>query len=334
MYSKLEQYIFFALKKHRQIHLPGYGVLEIVTKDAESHPVHHEYEAPAEFIQFSENAAHGKNLAEILATDASLKKSMAEKIINDFFETFSQKLNSENKAELEGIGAFYLKGKTLEFRAEPNAELLQVYYGLFNFKAGTPKKAKQDHIPVAKKKKKRKIPAIVFIILFFGAAITAAFFIFPEQSNEIWNKAISVFDKNDENRTPIENNTNSTPNDTVAIANIDSTMADSSNADTADIDITQNANENSGSNIENNTVSSGPKYYVVAGCFQMKELADNLVSKLKNQNYPALIIGTTPEGLHIVSFNKGYSSKDEALQMLNQIQSRDGRNDLWIHYGN
>lgn len=329
MYSKLEQYIFFALKKHRQIHLPGYGVLEIVKKDAESHPVHHEYEAPAEFIQFSENAAHGKNLAEILAADASLEKSMAEKIINDFFETFSQKLNSENKAELEGIGAFFLKGKTLEFRAEANAELLQVYYGLFNFKAGTPKKAKQDHIPVAKKKKKRKIPAIVFIILFFGAAITAAFFIFPEQSNEIWNKAISVFDKNDKNRTSIENNTDSIPNDTVAIANIDSSETDS-----VDIDIIQDTDENSGSNIENNTVSTGPKYYVVAGCFQMKELADNLVNKLKNQNYPALIIGTTPEGLHIVSFNKGYSSKDEALQMLNKIQSRDGRNDLWIHYGN
>lgn len=332
MYSKVENYIFFALKEYRQINLPGFGVLEIQSKKAEVHPVHHAYEAPAEFIQFSPNASHGKDLAKYLSKDADLDLNTAEKIISDFFLEFSKKLSTLNKAEIKGVGVFFEKGKTIHFQAEANTELIPHSYGLFNFKAGTPKKETIVTAPKIEKKKKRKVPAIIFILVFLGAAITSAFFVFPKKSNEIWNKAIAVFNKEEtQNQVADQENSDSTITETSKVIVSDTIATDTIKIDSSEIEVIQ---KNNTQITENNNAPSGTRYFVVANSFSMKEFADDYVNKLKNKNYPARIIGVNSSGLNIVSYNEGFATKEQARQYMQEIQIKEGRNDLWIHCQN
>ncbi|PLW94185.1 MAG: hypothetical protein C0592_03680 [Marinilabiliales bacterium] len=338
MYAKVEQYIFFALKKYRQINLPGYGVLEIIKKEAQSHPVHHEYEAPGEHIQFSPNAAHGKDLADCLAKDADLTSDKANDIINSFFKEFTAKLETTNKAELKGIGVFFEKGKILHFQAEADVQLTPESYGLFGFKAMAPKKQKTVTPKKPKEKKKRKVPAFIYVLLFLGVAITAAFFVFPEESNEVWQKAISIFDKSDEQDIANNNNsTDSSETDTVAVINTDTLDVDTLETDTVETNITEaNHSETNSGNNNNNTYSSrAGTFHVIANCFSMKELADNYVANLKSQGFSqANILGVNSSGLHVVSFNTGFATKDEARKYMREVQSKTGRTDLWVHCHN
>lgn len=62
------------------------------------------------------------------------------------------------------------------------------------------------------------------------------------------------------------------------------------------------------------------KYYVVAGCFEIEENANNYVSYLKNKGYNPEKFGKVGK-LYVVSFNS-FSSKEAAIKELREIQGK------------
>ncbi len=70
------------------------------------------------------------------------------------------------------------------------------------------------------------------------------------------------------------------------------------------------------------------KYYIVAGSFKSLENAENLVAKLNTKGYQPELFGTTPKGLHMVSY-ESYDSKQDASSALRKIM-REANPSAWI----
>jgi hypothetical protein len=70
------------------------------------------------------------------------------------------------------------------------------------------------------------------------------------------------------------------------------------------------------------------KYYVIGGAFKVRENADNMLTSLRSEGYPAEDAGQNPAGLYMVSY---FSSEDrsEALVNLNTIR-REKNPSAWM----
>lgn len=332
MFSTEEKYIVFALKKYKRINLSGIGMLELLDKKVEAHPISHEFKPPTIQIVFSHGIFNGKNIEETLSKDASIDILKAKEVINKYFAYFLETLASKKKYSLSGIGNFvYDSQKSIVFKAEPSPAFTKEHYGLFELAAGIPKKEKTPTPITSKKKKKRKIKAFPIIILLIAAIIVAGIFVFPKQSQDLWNKTISIFDKNDNNSESTRQEDTDNINDSTANQQNEDSINKDNNID-IDTTIIQENEIITDSIIPEQEINSGPKYYIVSACFISKELANRHVNKLKAGSYPTCICKTRSDGSTIVAFDKGYSNKEDALKHLNTIQIKENRNDLWLYY--
>jgi len=69
------------------------------------------------------------------------------------------------------------------------------------------------------------------------------------------------------------------------------------------------------------TITTGKRYYIVAGVFSIEDNADNLVLELRSKGYTAEKFGKIGS-MHAVSYGV-YSSKSEANTVLNQIKAKE-----------
>lgn len=70
-------------------------------------------------------------------------------------------------------------------------------------------------------------------------------------------------------------------------------------------------------------------YFLVAGCFEYKELADKLCEKLQNEGFDSKIIPYF-ENLYLVTYN-GYATRPEALEALKEIRQKKGKEKTWLY---
>lgn len=70
-------------------------------------------------------------------------------------------------------------------------------------------------------------------------------------------------------------------------------------------------------------------YFLIAGCFEYKELADKLCDKLQKQGFDSKIIPYY-ENLYLVSYN-GYATRQEALEALKELKKEKGKEKTWIY---
>lgn len=76
------------------------------------------------------------------------------------------------------------------------------------------------------------------------------------------------------------------------------------------------------------TSDTSDKFFVIGGCFSIFENAEKLVAQLKNQGYPALLLGKNKGGLEMVGIASA-KSHSKAVEMLGFIQD-SGYADAWI----
>lgn len=76
-------------------------------------------------------------------------------------------------------------------------------------------------------------------------------------------------------------------------------------------------------------IKKNEKYFLIAGCFEYKELADKLVSKLQKEGYDAKIIPYF-ENLYLVSY-EGFGTPDEAKTALGELKKEKGKEKTWIY---
>ena len=76
-------------------------------------------------------------------------------------------------------------------------------------------------------------------------------------------------------------------------------------------------------------ISGGPKYYVVAGCFEYRVNADSYIEQLQAQGYNSELFGTW-KNLYAVSFSS-FTTKDQALQEMYRIR-QSVEPEAWVLY--
>ncbi len=81
---------------------------------------------------------------------------------------------------------------------------------------------------------------------------------------------------------------------------------------------------------ETSSVSGQKYFYVVAGCFQQKQNANNYLKKLQNEGYEAEKFGMI-RNMHAISYSK-HETREEALENLQKIRREREPNAWLIHY--
>lgn len=71
-------------------------------------------------------------------------------------------------------------------------------------------------------------------------------------------------------------------------------------------------------------------YFLIAGCFEYKELADKLCEKLQKEGFDSKIIPYY-ENLYLVSYI-GYATSKEAQEALNTLKHESGKENTWIYH--
>lgn len=71
-------------------------------------------------------------------------------------------------------------------------------------------------------------------------------------------------------------------------------------------------------------------YFLIAGCFEYKELADKLCEKLQQEGFDSKIIPYY-ENLYLVSYT-GYATSQEAQEALNTLKHESGKEKTWIYH--
>lgn len=69
-------------------------------------------------------------------------------------------------------------------------------------------------------------------------------------------------------------------------------------------------------------------YYLVAGCFKVRENAERLNAKLLNQGYNSKILPFY--NMSMVTY-EGYETRQEAQDALNRIVREDGKEETWVY---
>ena len=80
--------------------------------------------------------------------------------------------------------------------------------------------------------------------------------------------------------------------------------------------------------ITKSAVSTGKRYYLVAGCFSVEANANKLVTKLNSEGFQAEKFVRTKNNLYYVSYSS-YTSNMEASQAMNRLKSA-GKSNVWI----
>lgn len=70
-------------------------------------------------------------------------------------------------------------------------------------------------------------------------------------------------------------------------------------------------------------------YFLIAGCFEYKENADKLCTKLQQEGYDSKIIPYF-ENLYLVSYN-GFPTRQEGLKALKEIRREPGKEKTWLY---
>lgn len=81
--------------------------------------------------------------------------------------------------------------------------------------------------------------------------------------------------------------------------------------------------------VEKKVKNENQNFFLVAGCFEYKELADKLNAKLQNEGYDSRIVPYY-ENLYLVSYN-GYATLEEARAALKELKKEKGKEQTWIY---
>lgn len=342
----IAHYVSELLFHHDCVVVPGFGAFVSTYASAKIHPAQHTFTPPSKQIVFNKHILQNDGLlANAVATAVPCSFDEAMKGIAGFVNELNNDLKAGKKAELHNLGMISLDPeKNIVFEPFPEINFLVDSFGLSSFQSmpvirevvAEKKKVieKAPDRPVAEELAKSKpvrrrmrttlitsaivIPAIVAAAWFTSqnADGLASFWPFGKKEASKF-QPVKWFNKNpnDTMRTITELKTDPdgiatisiAPNAPPIIVNIHKVMPDTTRvADRTNKAYTPGY--------------SGNRYYVIGGCFEVKENADRFIRSLKEKGYDPKVIEQVRSRLThigIASFN----SKEEATNFLSKVSA-------------
>ena len=81
---------------------------------------------------------------------------------------------------------------------------------------------------------------------------------------------------------------------------------------------------------ENTMVKEAPEYFLIGGCFRIKDNADRMYDKLHKEGYANAIIMPYSRDLYLVAY-EGYKTEKEAITAVRKIHKVPGKEETWIY---
>ena len=334
---------------HDQVIVSGLGVFTTEIEKAYIHPVEHSFSPEFKKIKFRADANVQDDLLEKKIGTASAKEA-----ISDFVEKVQKGLKAGQKVQLKNIGYLYVH-HTGEIILEQDRSFNYVKknFGLQGFIQEPVKKIVPSEKPVtAAVEEKKKSRSLVLIVLWVVAIILAGVAFWQAENIS------SLFESKQPIAQTADNQDSKETKNNAEIAKVavdtavtkESEIVDSSSLVTTSDSAQQtvdNKDENEEVIAQNpveeevkqpveeeavvNTIPAdykGPRYYVIAGCFESKQKAEDLLASLHEAGYERAFLKGKIGRLHRVSYDVFTKRSDASRYMLKL--KREGRKGVWI----
>lgn len=312
---RVEHYIVELLYRHNCIVVPDFGAFLANSRPAQTNIDSHWIAPPIKSLTFNQQLT--KNDGLLVSYIANAKNLAYDDMLNEVLEcskTWKKHLKKGEKLFLFGIGALQLsKDNTILFTPEDRTNYLPSSFGLAPVTAIPLQRERfieevaelegQSPLMIATPKRESgyfrpflKYTAVFFLMMSLGSS------------------AYLGYTRHESSQLLVED---------AAQKKVDKTIQQATFFDGAPITLPAFT-----LNVTQNEKPKGPRYYVIAGAFRIKENADRKIVQLKRQNFDAEYVGVNKFQLHQVAFSS-FDSKNKALQYLNQIQ-RNVSADAWL----
>jgi hypothetical protein len=338
-------YVSELLFQHDCVVVPGFGAFVSTYAPARVHPAQHTFSPPSKQIVFNKHLQQNDGLlAQTIASTVPCSFDEAMAGITVFVNELNANLKSGKKVELHNLGVLSLDPeKNICFETYPEINFLVDSFGLSSFQSmpilreGVVEKRKVVEkadrplpleLPVSKPTRRRTrrtlitsalvIPALAAAVWFTSANTDgfAGFGIFGKKEPSKF-QPVKWFTKNasDTLRTITELKTD--PNG-IAVISI------APNAPPIIVDIHKVMPDTTRVAVRTNQTFvpnySGKKYYVIGGCFEVKENADRFIRGLQAKGYNPQVIEQVRSRLTHIGI-AAFDSKEEALSFLSKIST-------------
>jgi cell division septation protein DedD/nucleoid DNA-binding protein len=352
---QLDKHIGSLLYKHNCVIITDFGGFVTNYKSAAIHPVQHTFTAPSKQIAFNRNLTSNDGLlANYISQKLSVSYPEACRIIANFVEACNRELESGKKIVFANVGElFFDREKNLQFVPQTEVNYLLDSFGLSSFQSPAVKRdermielAEMENIipSVSRRKNKSKIWRLIEVVP-VAAALT--YFIINSSLTANLNASFASLNPFANNTTEKAEATPSPVQPQSGVANNEAEII----AEPAPVITTPTVTEEKTEPVTALpkeiiapakeevvtapiaikpalTSSTNHSLYIVGGCFSVPENAEKLVQQLKNEGYPAMILGKNAKGMNMVGIASA-ANRSKAEEMLGFIQE-SGYPDAWI----
>jgi len=331
------------LFNHNRVVVNGLGVFTTEEEKAYIHPVEHSFTPEFKKIKFQLDV---KNEDDLLIK--SLNSPNAAKAIEEFVAKVHQGLKAGNKVQFKNIGYLYTHhtGEVI-LEQDRSFNYVKKNFGLQGFIQNPVNKVVASEEPIAKTivVAKKKSKRLVLIILWLVAiALAGVAFWQAENIGSLFTNS-PVTDIPEEETVAPESNveaiveSDSTNIDTITLVDSSTISEDHDSmqneviiADDQHVEVVEEELPAVVPVVEEQPKAivkhKGPRYYVIAGCFESKLKAESMLQELHEAGYDKAVLDGKIGRLHRVSYDV-FAVRAEASNYMLKLK-RDGRKGVWI----
>ena len=356
---KIDNHIAFLLYDHDCVIISDFGGFVANYHSSYFNPAQNIFYPPSKKIAFNASLKNNDGLlANHISKSERILYNEACRVISEYVTDCVSSLKQGKKISIDKIGDLYYDHENnIQFIPDADQNFLKDSFGLSIVHAAPIIKIEPFREPIIvnlKKKNKNATSPWRLIELIPAAAIVALLFTFPTLVKNINTDLTSLNPFSEKPETEkiipyqkpsasdvLQHATASSEKKSGSTQSImasppvvenpalsDSPVANNVAKNNSEADLTVTKNE---SKTEDNTIpaiSNELNYYIIAGCFRIKENATKLESSLKQKGYDSKILGKNNQGLTIVSVASS-DNLSEAENLLSEIREKviDG---AWI----
>lgn len=280
---------------------------------------------PSKKITFNAEYNYQDNLlAEFISKKEKIDIDQATKLIKDFAEDCSFKLNKGDKIDFPEIGVLTKSGKSILFNQYKDANLLTDSFGLQSIKTKPVENKKVIKPSVQKPKQKKSYKKLIIlssVAIIFLALVGLSWYF----TNGYTNFDFLALDSETENT-----------DNQLALQNAERTLDSIAKADSIKALINESIDENTDLKDalfyqEPSKKEQKPQYsafHIVAGSFRKMENAEKFSSELKSKGYNPKIIQSGDTLFRIAIYS--YTDETEALKELYKLRQNSDIKSVWI----
>lgn len=340
-------YVSELLFRHDCVVVPGFGAFVCTYAPARVHPAQHTFTPPSKQIVFNKHLQQNDGLlAQTIATGTSCDFETAMAGITKYVEEVNGRLKGGSKVELHNLGTLSLDPeRNISFEPFPEINYLIDSFGLASFQsmpiireetAEKRKPVERVDRTVAEETRKTPVPRRVRTrrVLITSAIVlpvlAAAFWFTSQNTNAL--AGLGFFGKNKPSTyQPVkwlkQEKSVADPSEEIkADSNGIAQLSLIDNAPPMVVDIhkvmpeSTNVVLNGGAQLpQQASYSSGKRYYVIGGAFEVQQNAENYIRTLTAKGYKPIVLDKVRSRLTHISV-ASFASKTEAIEFLNTVK--------------